>query len=339
MKKILFTAAFLSLSILGFTQEYKIANKIHLDGDMGWDYIAVDDASNRLFVSHGNMVQVVDLNNGNKAVATINGMNGVHGIAIANDLGKGFISSGKDSSVVVFDLSTYAVITKFKVTGANPDAIVYDKSTQRVFTFNGKSSNSTVIDAKTNNIIGTISLPGKPEFCVADGKGKLYDNLEDKSMICEIDANTMKVENTWPLAPGDGPSGLAIDPASRRLYSVCDNKTMVVMNADNGKVVTTVAIGDGPDAVGFDSYTKTIYSSNSDGTLTVVQEVNPNEYKVVENVPTQKRARTCAVNSKTHHVYLPTAELKAAEKTADNPKGKPSIVPGSFTVLDVAPGK
>lgn len=341
MKKILLTAACLTLAMYGFTQstsQYKIVNKIHLDGDMGWDYVAVDDASNRLYQSHGNMVQVVDLNN-NKLIGTISGLNGVHGIAIAADLNKGFITSGKDTSVVVFDLNTFAVITKVKTTGAKPDAIAYDKSTQRAFSFNGASNNSTVIDAKTNAVVGTITLPGKPEFCVADGNGKLYDNLEDKNMICVIDANTMKVENTWSLAPGDGPSGLAIDPSTRRLFSVCDNKMMVVVNADNGKVVTTIPIGEKVDAAAFDKGTNRIYSSNGDGTLTVIQEESADKYSVVENVTTVKRARTCAVNSKTHHIYLPSAQFVESTSADNDTKPKPKVAAGTFEVLDVAPVK
>ena len=356
MKKIIFIALGLVFSTYSFAQnatpskaailesdkdvksvsQYKVANKFHLDGDMGWDYVAVDESSNRLYVSHGNMVQVLDLKNGGKVIGTIGNLNGVHGIALADDLNKGFITSGRDSSVAIFDLKTLVTITKFKVTGAGPDAILYDKFSQRVFTFNGRTSNSTVIDAKTNAIVGTIELPGRPEFAVADGNGKIYDNLEDKSMICVINSTSMKVENTWSLAPGDGPSGLAIDVKSRRLFSVCDNKMMVIMNADNGKIITTVPIGEHPDAAGFDVSVDRAYSSNGDGTLTVVKEDAGDKFTLLENVTTQKGARTCAVNSITHHIYLPTAEFGAAPKpTPDKPKPRPSIVPNSFQILDV----
>jgi len=319
---------------------YKVMAKTHVDGDMGWDYVAVDEGPNRLYVSHGNMVQVLDLNLDNKVIGTIKGLNGVHGIAIASDLKKGFISSGKDSSVTVFDLGNLAVIAKIQVTGLNPDAIVYDKSTQRVLTFNGKSKNSTVIDAKTNSVIGTIDLPGKPEFSVSDGKGKLYDNLEDKNMICVIDAATMKVVNTWSLSPGDGPTGLAIDAKNRRLFSVCDNKMMIIMDADNGKVITTIPIGQRVDAVAFDVNNKRIYSSNGDGTLTVIQQDAADKYHIIENVATQKGARTCAVNSTTHEIYLPTAEFTPAPPKPDGgPKPRPGVVPGSFVILVIAPMK
>lgn len=338
MKKILFTALALATTFIGFAQsamEYKVVDKIKLEGDLGWDYIAVDDSTNRLYVSHGDRVQVVDLANGNKLLATITGLNGVHGIAVADEFNKGFISSGKDSSVLVFDLKTFATITKFKVTGGNPDAILYDKFSKRVFTFNGKSNNSTVIDAATNNIVGTIDLVGKPEFAVSDGKGKIYDNLEDKNMICAIDASTLKVLNNWPLN-AESPSGLAIDTKTRTLFSVCDNKVMAVVNADNGRVMQTLTIGDGPDAAGFDTGLNRVFSSNSDGTLTVIEEKGTYAFGTPVNITTQKRARTCAVNSKTHHIYLPTADLgPAPEPTKEKPHPKPTIVPGSFVILDV----
>jgi YVTN family beta-propeller protein len=314
---------------------YKIANRIHIDSNGSWDYTAVDEQLNRLYVSHGTMVQVVDLNAA-KVIATIPNTLGVHGIALANDLHKGFISDGKDSSVTIFDLKTNATIAKIQVTGEKPDAIVYDDITKRVFTMNGKTNNATVIDAKTNTVVGTIPLDGKPEFCVADGAGKLYVNIEDKSTIAEIDASAMKVLRQWSIAPGEGPSGLAMDKKNRRLFSVCD-KMMVVSDADKGSVVTTVTIGDGPDAAAFDPILMRVYSSNSDGTLTVVSD-SADTYKVLENVETQKRARTMALNTKTHHIYLPTAEfmpLYPVRAGAEKPKPKPK--PGTFQVLDVEP--
>jgi len=341
MKRLLFTAVSLFLSVLCFSQssgQYKVVDRIHLDGDKGWDYIAVDDSTNRLYVSHGDMVQVVDLNNGNKIIGTISGLNGVHGIAIAQEFNKGFITSGKDTSVVVFDLSTFGTLAKIKVS-PGPDAIVYDKFSKKVFSFNGKSKSSTVIDAKTNAVVGTIDLPGKPEFCVADGLGKIYDNLEDKNMICVINTTTMKVENSWSIAPADGPSGLAIDTKTRRLFSVCD-KTMVIVDADKGTILKTLPIGDRVDAAGFDYNLNRAYSSNGDGTLTVVQENAGDDFKVIDNVATEKGARTCCVNSKTHHIYLPDAKFNPAPAAAegDKPK-KPSIIPDSFIILDVAYSK
>ncbi len=342
MKKIIFsliTLFFICSFSCSQTSEYKIANKFHLDGDEGWDYISVDDASGLLYVSHGSIVQVVDETNGT-VKGTITGLNGVHGIAVASDLNKGFISCGRDSSVTVFDLKTYAVLEKINVTGRNPDAIQYDPYSHKVFTFNGGSSNSTVIDAKTNTVIGTISLPGRPEFSAADGKGKVYVNIEDKSMLSVINANSMQVENTWSVSPGEEPSGLAMDMDARRLFIVCSNKTMIVMDADNGKIITTLLIGDRVDGVGFDSVKKRAYSSNGDGTLTVVQESDINTFYVLENVETQRGARTTAVDSKTHHIFLPTAEFDPPpEPTPDNPHPRPKIKPGTFVILDVAPVK
>jgi len=334
--------SFLFISYLGIIvnaqdvkSHYKIANRIHIDSNGGWDYTSVDEQLNRLYVSHGNMVQVVDLNT-SKVIAIIPNTNGVHGIAMADEFEEGFISDGKDSSVTIFNLKTNATITKIQVTGQKPDAIVYDDVTKRVFTLNGKTNNATVIDAKTNTVLGTIALDGKPEFCVADGTGKLFVNIEDKSTIEEIDASTMKVLKQWSIKPGEGPSGLAIDKKKRRLFSVCD-KMMVVSDADKGSVVTTVTIGDGPDAAAFDPGLMRVYSSNSDGTMTVVSD-SADTYKVLENVSTQKRARTMALNTKTHHIYLPVADFMPLHPIkATQEKPKPTPKPGTFQVLDVVP--
>ena len=339
MKKTFFLAASLLVASSTITlkaqSHYKIVDTISIPGDGGWDYIAVDDNTNRLYVSHSTTVQIVNLSN-NKVIGSIPDTKGVHGIAIATDLNKGFISDGRDTAVTVFDLKTMATLAKVKVTGQNPDAICYDPFSQRVFTFNGRSNNSTVIDAKTNAILGTIELAGKPEFAVSDGAGKIYFNLEDKSMICSIDTKTMKVVDSWSIAPGDGPSGLTMDRKTRRLFSVCDNKMMVVVNADNGKVVTTVPTGDRTDAVAFDNGNNRIYSSNGDGTLTVIEEKDANTFTALENVTTKKSARTDAVNSKTHHIYLPAAEYgPAPEATKENAHPRPSVKPGSFVILDV----
>ncbi len=316
---------------------YRISNRIHLEGEGGWDYMSMDDATSRLYISHSTIVQVLDVN-GKKVVGTIPDTKGVHGIALARDLNKGFISNGKDTSVTVFDLKTIQVITKIKVTGNNPDAILYDSFTHRVFTFNGKSSNSTVIDANTNKVIGTIDLGGKPEFSVCDGRGKVFVNFEDKAQVCLINPTTLKVEKTWPVAPGEGPSGLAIDIEGHRLFSVCGNKLMIVLNADNGNVIAKLDIGDRVDAVVYDPGLKRIYSSNGEGTMTVVQEVNKDTYKVLENFPTQKGAKTIALNQKTHRIYLSTADFEAAPApTTENPRPRPAVKPNTFTILEVEP--
>jgi len=322
---------FTSLNAQTQKSEYKLARTIQLTNDGGWDYLTVDEVNQRLFVSHSSQVNVVDLRTGEQ-VAVVPSTEGVHGIAIANDLNKAFISCGKDSSVIVVDLATFKPVTKITGTGKNPDAILYDQFSKKVFTFNGRSSNSTVIDANTLKIIATIPLSGKPEFSQTDGKGKVYVNIEDKSTITVINSVTLKVEKEWSIAPGEEPSGLALDNANHRLFSVCGNKMMTISDAIAGKVITTVPIGDGCDGVAFDPVTKRIFASNGEGKMTVVQQVNANEYKVVENFPTLQGARTITINKTNHHIYLPTAELLPGE-------GRRQSKPNTFKVLDIEPVK
>jgi len=307
--------------------EYKLAKTIQLTNDGGWDYLTVDEVNQKLFVSHSSQVNVVDLKTGEQ-IAVIPSTEGVHGIAIANDLNKAFISCGKDSSVTVIDLNTFKLIAKVTGTGKNPDAILYDQFSKKVFTFNGRSSNSTVIDAVTLKIIATIPLAGKPEFSQADGNGKVFVNIEDKSLITIINSVTLKVEKEWSIAPGEEPSGLALDNVNHRLFSVCGNKMMVISDAIAGKVIANVPIGDGCDGVAFDPATKSIFASNGEGKMTVVQQVNADQYKVVENFPTLQGARTITVNKTTHHIYLPTAELLPGE-------GRRQSKPNTFKVLDI----
>ena len=315
--------------------EYRIIKKFNLPGDGGWDYLSVDEPGSRLFVSHGTMVQVINLKTG-QLVGTVDDTPGVHGIAIAGDLNKAFISEGRSNAVKIINLKTLALIADVNITGENPDAIMYDQFSKKVFVFNGRSSNATVLDATTNKVISTIQLEGKPEFPVSDGKGKIYVNIEDKSMISKINASTLMVEESWPIAPGEEPSGLALDKATSRLFSVCSNKMMVVVDATDGSIVTTLPIGGGCDGVKFDPGLKRIYSSNGEGTMTVVQEDNKDSYRVIENVTTVPGARTMAVDTQTHHLYLSSAEYNAApEPTSDNPRPRRSVKPGSFAVLDI----
>lgn len=309
--------------------EYKAAAIIPLTGDGGWDYLSVDEINRNMFVSHSSQVNVVNLIT-NKEIAIINETPGVHGIAIANDLNRAFISCGRDSSVLVVNLTTFKPVKKVKVTGANPDCILYDSFSKKVFTFNGRSSNSTVLDANSLAVLATIPLAGKPEFAQSDGKGKIYVNIEDKSSLTELNALTMKVENVWPISPGEEPSGLALDNKNHRLFSVCSNKLMVVTDALSGKIIATAPIGEGCDGVAFDPESKRIYSSNGEGTMTVIQQVNPDEYKVVENVRTQRGARTITVDKKTHHLYLSCGEYEPGE-------GRRPVKPGTFKVLDIEP--
>ena len=332
--RFLSVAILLSSSILLNAQtNYKMVRQIPLEGDGGWDYLSVDEAAGRLYVSHATMALVVDLKTGTQ-IGKIADTKGIHGIAVVPALNKGFTSNGRDTSVTVFDLKTLQVTGRIKVTGKNPDAILYDPFSQKLFTFNGGSSSATVIDPKENKVIGTIPLDGKPEFPQSDGKGKIYVNIEDKSEISVINPTTMKVEKSWSIAPGEEPSGLALDNETHRLFSVCGNKLMVVSDAEAGKVVTTLPIGDRCDGVAFDPATKRAFSSNGDGTITVVQEVNKDSYKVIETITTPKGARTITIDKTTHHIYLPTADFEAATGN-----GRPAMKPGTFKVIDIAPLK
>jgi YVTN family beta-propeller protein len=317
--------------------KYSIVNKIHLPGTGGWDYLTVDENGSRLFVSHSSVVLVVDLKTSTLA-GTIIDTPGVHGIALAEELNKAFISVGRNASVKVINFKTLEVIADVKIKGQNPDAIMYEPFSKKVFVFNGGSSNATVIDAATNEVVATIPLEGKPEFPVSDGKGRVFVNIEDKSIISVIDVKSMKVEKSWPIAPGEEASGLAIDNETHRLFTVCGNKLMVVVDAVDGHVVTSLPIGDGCDGVKFDPTLKRAYASNGEGTLTVVQEENKDSFKVVENLKTMQGSRTLAVDTKTHHIYLPGAEFTPAPAaTADNPRPRPGMKPDSFLVMDIAP--
>jgi YVTN family beta-propeller protein len=326
----------LGLSLQGNAQHYKVSGRIPLGGEGGWDYLFADSVNGQLYVSHGTQVEVVDLAS-EKPVAKITGMKRIHGIAVANALNRGYISDGGDDVVLIFDLKSNAVLQKVPA-GKNPDGILYDPYSRRVFAFNGRSNDVTAIDAASGKVAGTIALDGKPEFPVSDGKGNVYANIEDKSEIVQLDPQTLKVKKTWPLSPCEEPSGLAIDLEARRLFSVCSNNKMAVVNADSGQVIATVAIGDGPDAAAYDPGSKLVFSSNGSGTLTVVGQSGPDKYSVLENVLTERSARTMALDTKTHKIYLSAAQLGAApEATADNPHPRPKIVPDSFHVLIVSP--
>ena len=314
---------------------YKVVNTYKVGGDGGWDYLIADGAARRLYISRATHVIVLDLDSG-KTVGDIADTPGVHGIALAPELGRGFVSNGREGTVSIFDLKTLATISKVKA-GENPDAILYDPATRRVFTFNGKSQDSTAIDAAKGTVLGTIKLEGKPEFAASDGKGEIFVNIEDKSELTAIDSNKLAVKSTWPLAPCESPSGLSIDRKNRRLFVGCDNKMMAVVDADSGKVLATPAIGDGVDATTFDDETGLAFASCGEGVLTVVREESPDKFSVAENVPTQAGARTLALDSKTHNVYLVTAKFgPPPAATADNPHPRRSILPDSFVVLVVS---
>ena len=306
---------------------YHLAKTIPVGGDSGWDYVGVDSANRRIYVSHGTHVVVLDADT-QATVGDIPETSGVHGIAIAGDQGRGFVSNGRSNNVTIFDLKTLKTLGTVN-TGTNPDAIIYDEVSHRVFAFNGRSKDATVIDAANGSVAGTIPLGGKPEFAVADGKGSVYVNIEDTSELAQLDAKALKELHRWSLKPCEEPSGLAMDLKTRRLFAGCSNKLMAVVDADSGKVVTTVPIGQGVDANAFDPETKFAFSSNGEGTLTVVHEDAPDKFTVVENVPTKRTARTMGLDLKTHNVFLPAADYDPPAPGEQRGKMKP----GSFVVL------
>ena len=309
---------------------YHITHEVSLPGEEGWDLLAFEQGGHRLFVSHGTRVLVVDTDTF-KVAGEIADTPGVHGIALAPDLGRGYISAGRANSIVVFDLKTLARLKEIKTTGENPDVIVYDAPSHRVFSFNGRGRNVTAVDATTDTVLGTIALDAKPEFAVSDGKGHVYVNLEDKSSVAVIDPAHLSVTSVWPIAGCQEPSGLAIDAARGYLFPACDNKVMAVINADNGKVVASVPIGEGVDANGFDPETNFAFASTGDGNLTVAHEDGPDKYSVAATVATKKSARTMGLDLKSHRIFLPAADFDPPAPGERRGKMKP----GSFVVLVV----
>jgi YVTN family beta-propeller protein len=309
---------------------YHLLKTIPVPGDTFWDYLKFDPSTRQLFISRGDHVAVVNVDSG-KVVANIGGMQGIHGIVLAPEFNRGFVTDGRAAKVWMFNLKTLKVIGSAP---ADPDAdgVVYDPAAKRVFTMNGDSKTSTVIDAKTGKVVGHIDLGGGPEFPVADGQGHVYANIETTSEVIEIDSNTMKITNRWPLAPAESPSGLAIDATNHILFSGCHNKMMAIMDASSGKVMATPAIGQGVDATRFDPGTGYAFASNGDGTLTVIHEDSPTQFTVVDNVKTERGARTMALDPTTHEVFLVTAKFQPLPANAP-PHTRPKMVPGSFHVL------
>jgi YVTN family beta-propeller protein len=311
---------------------YHLVKKVKLGGTGGWDYLEVDSATHHLFISRGTHVIVVDVD-GEKIIGDIPDTQGVHGIAIANEFKKGFTTNGRASNSTIFDLQSLKSTGQAK-TDKDPDAVIYDPYSKRVFTFNGDGNSSTVIDASSGSVAGTVPLGGQPEFAASDGKGKIFVNLEDKSSLMKFDAKTLKVENTWPLAPCESPSGLAIDAAHEILVVGCHNKMMAFVDGNSGKVIGTVPIGQGVDANRFDPVTGFAFASCGDGTLTIAHEDSPTKFSLVEKIDTQRGARTMALDYANHTVYTVTAEFgPAPAATADNPRPRPAILPDTFTLL------
>lgn len=314
-------------------KSYKLADRVKLGGEGGWDYLTYEDGANRLFITRGNHVIAVDTNS-LKQSGDITGLNGTHGVAIAPELGKGYISSGGDNMLVIFDLKTLAVLDKVKV-GERPDAILYDPSAKRVYTFNAKTQDSTVFDAKAGKVIGSVPLGGKPETAVADGKGNVYVNIEDKSEIVRIDTAKLSVAEHYPMAGCDEPSALAFDVAHRRLFAGCGSKIVAVVDPDAGKLVTTVDIGAGVDAGAFNPKTQQIFMScGADGVVTVIHEDSPDKYSVVQNVQTAKGARTMALDASSNTVYTVSAQFDPTPPPAGQRR---KMLPDTFELLVVKP--
>ena len=311
---------------------YHLLQKVVLGGEGGWDYLICDSAARRVYISRGTHVMVMNADT-YAVVGDIPGTDGVHGIALAPEFGRGFTSNGRANTVTIFDLKTLKILGTAP-TGEGPDAIVYDPASKRVFTLNGHAGSATAIDAASGKPAGTVTLGGRPEFAAADGQGHIYNNLEDKSELLQIDSQNLTVTARWPLAPCESPSGLAMDRKHRRLFAGCHNRMMAVLDADSGKVLATPAIGQGVDANAFDPGTQLAFSSNGDGTLTVVHEDSPEKFSPVASVPTQRGARTMALDLKTHHVFLVTAEFgPPPAPTPDHPHPRPQAIAGSFTLL------
>jgi hypothetical protein len=308
---------------------YHVIKTVPISGEGGWDYVYVDSDARRIYVSHGTQVVVLDADT-YAVVGSISDTQGVHGIAVASDLGRGFTSNGRSDNVTIFDLKTLKTIGTAK-TDANPDAITYDSVSKRVFTFNGRGKNTSAINAADGTVAGTLALGGKPEFAVVDGKGSIFVNNEDTSELIQMDSQKLTETHRWPLAPCKSPSGLAMDLKNRRLFAVCDEKVMAIVNADTGKVVATPAICEGPDAAAFEPSTATVFASCGDGNLTVIHQDSPDKYTVVENVPTKRSARTMGLDLKTHNIVLPAADFDPPAPGERRGKMKP----GSFVLVVV----
>ena len=334
MKRIIFLSAIFlltqSLNNLFAQKKFTVQKTFHIASPGGWDYIAVGPNNNRLYVSHGTQVNILDETTGD-SIGVIENTTGVHGIAFDKEHNKGFTSNGRLNNVTVFDLKTNAVIAQIP-TGTNPDAIMYEPFSKKIITCNGRSQNLSILDPVDNKLLDSIPVGGKPETAVSDGMGKIFVNLEDKSEIVAIDMKTKTVIAHWSLTPAQEPTGLAIDRKTNRLFAGCGNKLLAVVDATTGKVVQTLPIGDGCDGAAFDSNTKNIFTSNGDGTLSVYHEKSGDAYELVENATTKRGARTIAVNEQNHLIYLPTADF---EQQATGQQGRPRMIPGTFQVLVV----
>jgi YVTN family beta-propeller protein len=330
MKKSILLSAIIFSAFIGVKAQkgFKILKTFHIQSGGGWDYIAIGPGNNRLYVSHGTQVNILNQTTGD-SIGVIENTTGVHGIAFDKSQNRGYTSNGRLNNVTVFDLTTNAVITQIPA-GANPDAIMYESFTGKIITCNGRSRNLSIIDPIANKLIDSVEVGGKPETAVSNGKGKLYVNIEDKNEIVVVDLKIFKVEAHWPLSPAEEPTGLAFDQETNRLFAGCGNKLLAIVNAADGKLIQTLPIGDGCDGAGFDASTKNIFTSNGDGTMSVYHEKSADLFELVANVPTKRGARTMAVDEKTHMIYMSTADFEPMDP---NQKGRPKMIPGTFQVL------
>ena len=328
--------SFLLVSIATITKgqniHYTLQHRQTIGGNGGWDYLSIDPESRVLYIAHGTQVEAYNLDH-DSLMSPILNTNGPHGIAIADRQRHGFISCGKTNSVLEFDLKTLDTIKSIPV-GEHPDAIIFDPPSHHIFVMNAGSNSISVLDAATGAVEGLIALPGRPEFAVSNERGNVFVNLEDKSEVVKIDSKTNKIENVWKIAPGTEPSALAMDRGTNRLFIGCANQKMIVMNAENGKVVKTIPIGKGVDAIAFDAIARLAFSANGEGNVTIVSEDLGDSYFVAQTLETQKGARTIALDPKTHDIYVVSAEFGTApEPTKDMPRPRPSIVPNTFSLM------
>ena len=333
MKKtfLFFVIIFLAALSVKAQKDFHILKTFHIQSTGGWDYIAVGPGNNRLYVSHGTQVNILDKTTGD-SIGIIENTTGVHGIAFDKEQGKGFTSNGRLNNVTVFDLNTNKVIGKIPA-GQNPDAIMYEPFSKKIITCNGRGKNLSIIDPVENKLLDSIAVGGKPETAVSNGTGKLYVNIEDKNEIVVIDLKTFTVEAHWPLAPAEEPTGLAFDKKTNRLFAGCGNKLLAIVNAADGKLIETLPIGDGCDGAAFDPETKNIFTSNGEGTMSVFFEKSADKINPVATVVTKRGARTITIDEQTHLIYMPAAEYEKPDPAA--PNARPKMISGTFQILVV----
>ena len=318
-------------------QTYEVTHTFSVGGEGGWDYVLPDAPRHRLFVARGDRFMVIDMNDGH-LITEIKGFNGAHGTALVPEIGRGFATSGEDSSIIMFDMASYKPLLKIHAAD-DADDIIYDPFSKRVYSFNGDANTATAVDPKRGTVAGTIPLGGKPEAGQSARNGKLYVNLVDNAQIAEVDTKTMAVTRRWSTAPCKSPTSMAIDTRSERLFVGCRSGVLAVVDYNKGAVVTTLPIGQGVDGAGWDARRRDIYTSNGDGTLTVIHQDSPNKYHVVESVQTGERGRTMGLDPATHRIFIPVAKFGPvpAESTATNPRRRPPMLPGSFAIVVVEP--